>query len=43
MLNGHETRMKFALRQIERGYDVKRWYNELGLQTKEYWLEHIGE
>lgn len=41
-LNGHEVRYKFALKQIERGYDIKEWYNNLNMKTKESWLLNIG-
>jgi hypothetical protein len=37
-LNGHEIRVRFALKQIERGYDIIRWYKELPMKIKERWI-----
>lgn len=37
-LNGHEIRRAFALRQIERGYDVVKWYQGLNLKSTETWV-----
>lgn len=37
-LNGHEVRRIFALKQIERGYDVVKWYKNLGLKVTEDWI-----
>lgn len=40
-LNGNEVRVAFAKKQVERGYDIRGWYNSLGLKNKEHWLEVI--
>lgn len=37
-LNGHEIRVRFALKQIERGYDIIRWYKTLNLKVQEQWI-----
>jgi hypothetical protein len=37
-LNGHEVRVKFARLQIERGYDVVKWYQGLNLKSTEQWV-----
>jgi hypothetical protein len=33
-----EHRQEFAMRQINRGYDVKLWYESLNLKAPEAWL-----
>ena len=33
-----EHRQEFAMRQINRGYDVKAWYESLDLKAPEKWL-----
>lgn len=40
-VNRFEVRVKFAERQVERGYDIAKWYNELPIKVKEHWLENM--
>lgn len=40
-LNGHEVRVAFAKKQVERGYDICAWYNSLNMKNKESWLRNL--
>lgn len=37
-MNGHEARVNFARKQLERGYKIAEWYQNLPLKRHEYWL-----
>lgn len=41
-LNGHEVRRDFRDRQVNRGYDIRGWYNSLDMKIKEAWLQNGG-
>ena len=36
--HSREEREKFVEKQIERGYDIGKWYRSLDLRVKEAWL-----
>lgn len=36
-----EHRQEFAMRQINRGYDVVGWHQSLGLKAPEKWIEEL--
>ena len=38
LVDTFEHRQEFAMRQINRGYPVKEWYESLGLKAPEAWL-----
>jgi hypothetical protein len=40
-VNSQEHAAVFAARQIERGYDVGKWYRSLPLKVKEAWLLNL--
>ena len=40
-MNGHEIRVRFALKQIERGYDIISWYINLPLKIREDWILNL--
>jgi ribosomal protein L32 len=42
-LNGHEVRKRFAMKQLERGYDIALWYNNLNMKIKEAWILNISK
>jgi hypothetical protein len=42
-LNGHDIRMKFAEKQLERNYDIFKWYNNLNMKVKESWILNISK
>lgn len=41
--NNIDVRGAFVARQINRGYHIKKWYNELPIRVKEYWLLNLPE
>ena len=40
-LDTFEHRQEFAMRQINRGYPVKEWYQSLDLKAPEAWLLNL--
>ena len=40
-LNGHDTRVRFALKQLERGYDIIKWYMDLPIKVREDWIINL--
>lgn len=40
-LNGHDTRVRFALKQLERGYDIITWYMNLPIKVREDWIINL--
>ena len=40
-LDTQEHRQEFAIRQINRGYPVKEWYESLNLRAPEAWLVEL--
>jgi len=39
--NNFEVKREFAIRQIQKGYDIGKWYRNLPLKVKERWLENL--
>ena len=40
-VDSFEHRQEFAIRQINRGFDVKSWYESLDLKAPEAWLLNL--
>ena len=41
VVDSFEHRQEFAMRQCNRGYDVKAWYESLNLKAPEKWIEDL--
>jgi len=41
MVNSYAHRREFAMRQINRGFDVKSWYESLNLRAPEAWIMEL--
>jgi hypothetical protein len=41
VVDSFEHRQEFAMRQVNRGFDVKAWYESLDLKAPEQWLLNL--